>query len=313
MRNTDDISPSYNRLLLAGGSSGLISFIFKCVPDLVFINQINNSLTGQKKSSTSVQQFWHTSKGAIYWDFKYRMLMGFATFPFQRVTERNLLNHYGNDQLTLYQKAMIGSFSGWLAAMVEISIAHPLDSMRATVKSNPQLFKPHFGIPYFLQHQSQLRIGMGAGFLRNTFSNPPAWCAKTLTQERLSNTALDENLQNAITSMTFAFTRFMTGYPLDVIKTAVQCDATQAGFQSQYRHSWYEKTHYALNLTRQQIKKEGLSFLTTGLSMRLAVSLLSASAQMYLFNYMLGAKPKKAPILSDEPQTAYTASQVTPK
>lgn len=292
MRKTsDDSQLDFKKLLLAGGASGLMSFIFKCIPDMVFIKQIDQSLTNQKSIAQAnsryqkINHFWKTSKGAIAWDFHYRILMGFVNFPIQRLTEQHLIHHHGKDQLTLYQKAIIGSFAGWFASMIELTTAHPLDSMRATLQTNPTLFNRYCGIPYFLQHQSQLRAGMGAGILRNTCSNPPAWCAKTLMETHLSeNKELSDNMKNAITSLTFALVRFMAGYPLDVIKTAVQCDIARQNNQRGWR--------YAIDLTRRQIKKEGLSFLTTGFTMRLWFSLASASTQLYVFNHILAPKNK---------------------
>jgi len=289
MRDSSELN--YLELIKAGGITGLISFTFKCVPDLFFTKKMLD--TTQNASPRKTKGFWQNSKGALYWDFKYRMLMGFMTLPLQHTVEHTLIQQYGKNELSNYQKAMIGSFAGWLAAMVEINIVHSLDSMRATVLNNPAVFNNHGGIPYFLTHQSQLRAGIGFGMLRNSVSNPPAWCAKTMTKTYLAeHTEFDKNIRNILTAIIFVFVRFVAGYPFDVIKTAMQCDAAQQQFQ--HRHC-REKIYYAMNLINRQIKNRGFfRFFTTGFFMRLPANISSAAIQVAVFDHLTNASSRRS-------------------
>lgn len=248
--------------LKAGAASGLVNFGVKCAPDLYFTDMMNKSV-----NQISTKNSWQTIRGAVYWNFFYRMTMGLITFPLQRTLENKLI-HY-TEANTLQKKALIGSFTGWCAAMFEVLYAHPIDSMCVNVKNTPALFDNKFGVHYFRHNQSLLRKGMFAAALRNTCSNPPAWCAKTATQDYLSeNTALNAQLKNLMVAMVFAMTRFLAGYPLDIIKIAQQCDNKQLPVKQ---------------LLQNQFKKEGVRFLTKGLSWRLPVNLASTAAQLYVF------------------------------
>ena|SRR3990167_2687897 len=249
--------------LKAGAASGLVNFGIKCAPDLHFTDMMNKSVNQEASAKNS----WQTIRGAVYWNFVCRMTMGLITFPLQRTLEKKLLNDRG--ATTLQEKALIGSFAGWCAAMFEVLYAHPIDSMCITVKNTPAVFKNQFGMHYFLHNQALLRTGMVAAAARNTCSNPPAWCAKTITQGHLSeNSALNAPVKNLIIAVVFSMTRFLAGYPLDIIKLAQQCDNKQLPVRQ---------------LLQEQFKKEGMRFFTKGLSWRLPINLASTAAQLYTF------------------------------
>lgn len=290
-RNREDYQPT--DLVMAGGATGICNFIFKCLPDLWYITQIAQSLKDTANTTHyTFKQFFQKSKGAIFWDFHYRMLMGFYTLPAQFYLEQRFLRSYNGKELTNSERAMISSIAGWNAALTEILIAHPLDSMRTAINTNPALFSPYCGIPYFRRHFWQLYSGVGAGILRNTCSNPPAWCAKTLAEIQLKETHFSENTQLVITALVLSVVRFIAGYPLDVIKTVLQCDAAKNNFIAEKR-SMVRHLRYAIQLTQQQIKKEGLSFLTTGLSVRLSWGLVSTVLQYYVFRTMMDYQPSR--------------------
>lgn len=248
--------------LKAGAASGLVNFFVKCAPDLYFIDVMNKSV-----NQTSTKNSWQTVRGAVYWNFVYRMSMGLITFPLQRTLENKLMNY--SDANTPQKRALIGSFAGWIAAMFEVLYAHPIETMFVHAKKNHTLFDNKFGIHYFINNQSLLRKGMFATALRNTCSNPPAWFAKTATQDYLSEkAALNEHVKNLMVALVFSMTRFLAGYPLDIIKLAQQCD-NKASIKQ---------------FLQPQFKGEAmLRFLTKGLSWRLPVNLASTAAQLYVF------------------------------